>query len=261
MITKRLDHLRRDLLLTALSASLLMAPQLAQAQPQAALTPERTAELRAEQAAPRSAVPFDAKDFDKFVGTYQLSPNAIITVRRDGAHYLAQLTGQIALEVFPESQTKFFYNEVHAQLSFDSDASGHVTGLVLHQNGAELQAPRISAETAKAVEDALMARIKANTPSPGTEAALRHQIESMETGQRDYAPLTPQLAAAAQAQWPGTSQMIASLGALKSLTFKNVAPGGMDVYDVIFERGHVEWRIAPLTADGKISGMVPRRVP
>jgi len=249
-------------LVLPLCAGLMLAPAMVQAQTKSepAITPERIAELRAEQAAPRTKVAFDPKNFDKFVGSYQFTPSAIITVTRDGDHFLARLTGQPEAEIFPESQTKFFYTEVHAQLSFDSDAGGHVTGLVLHQNGNEQSAPRISAEAAKAAEDALLARMRANKPSPGTEAALRHQIESMETGTRDFAPLTPQMAAAARAQWPGTSQMIAGLGALKSITFKNVAPGGADVYDVVFERGHVQWVIAPLTADGKIQGMAPRMV-
>jgi len=214
---------RTGLLSVLLLAGVPLTPVIAQTD--AVITPQHVAELRAEQAAPRTAVAFDPRNFDKFAGQYQLGPTGILWVRRDGSKYFARLTGQPEAEIFPESPAKFFYNEVHAQLSFDSDAGGRVTQLVLHQGGAELPAPRVSAEAAKAVEDALMARIKADTPSPGTEAALRHQIESMETGTRDYAPLTPQMAAAARAQWPGTSQMLAGLGALKSITFKDVSPG------------------------------------
>jgi len=237
----------------------LSCPALAQTE--AVITPEHMAELRAEQAVPRTAVPFDAKDFDKFVGEYQLSPSVVFWITRDGSHYLSRLTGQIAVEVFPESQTKFFSNEVRAQISFDSDAGGNVTGLVLHQGGLEQPAPRISDQTAKSIEDALAARIRNNTPSPGTEAALRHQIESMESGERDYAPLMPALATIGRAQWPVTKQTIAGLGALKSLAFKKVGPGGADIYTVTFERGQAEWRITPLTADGKISAIGFRLLP
>ena len=242
-------------------AGLLLAPAVVQAQPEPAITPERVAELRAEQAAPRKAVPFDPKNFDKFVGEYQLGPTAIFWITRDGDHFLARLTGQTELEIFPESQTKFFYNEVHAQLSFDSDTGGHVTGLVLHQNGMEQHAPRISAEAAKAGEDALLARIRGNKPSPGTEAAIRRQIDSMEkTGEFDYAAMTPQLAAVARSQAAVGGPLFARLGAFHSLTFKNVNQGGGDVYDVTFERGHMTWSMAPLTADGKIRGMGERPV-
>ncbi|HEY2009371.1 MAG TPA: hypothetical protein VGH23_10305 [Rhizomicrobium sp.] len=237
----------------------LSCPALAQTE--TVITPEHMAELRAEQAVPRQSVPFDPKDFDKFVGEYQLGPSVVFWITRDGSHYLSRLTGQVAVEVFPESQTKFFSNEVRAQISFDSDAGGHVTGLVLHQAGLEQPAPRISEDVAKAIEDALAERIRNNTPSLGTEAALRHQVESMVAGERDYAPLMPALATIGRAQWPVTKQTIAGLGALKSLAFKKVGPGGQDIYTVTFERGQVEWRISPLTADGKISAMGFRILP
>jgi hypothetical protein len=247
-------------LIVPLTASLLMTPLVVAAAPQeqAIITPEHVAELRAEQAAPRKAVSFDPKDFDKFVGEYQLGPSAIFWITRDGSHYLSRLTGQTAVAIFPESPTKFFSNEVRAQISFDSDAGGNVTGLVLHQNGMEQHAPRISAEAAKAAEAALLARIRANKPSPGTEAAIHHQIESMEkTGEFDYAAMTPELAAIARSQAAIGGPLFARLGTFKSLTFKNVNQGGGDVYTAAFERGNLIWSMAPLV-DGKIRGMGER---
>jgi len=35
-------------------------------------------------------------------------------------------------------------------------------------------------------------------------------------------------------------------------TFRSVSPEGMDIYDLEFEHGRVEARIAPLTPDGKV---------
>jgi hypothetical protein len=248
----------RKLLLAAMLAAI---PTRVMAQAQTDYSPGHLAELRSEQAAPRTAIAFDPKDFDKFVGFYQLAPSTIATVTRDGGHYLSRLTGQINVEFFPESQTKFFATVVHAQISFDSDADGRVTAMVLHQAGLEQTAPRVSAETAKAIEDALAVRIKNNQPSPGTEAAVRRQIESMEMGAQDFAAMAPPLAAAAREQWPVSSQIISGLGPFKSMNFRNVGPGGADIYDVTFERGHVEWRISPLNADGKIQGMFFRMLP
>jgi hypothetical protein len=220
---------------------------------QAGLSPAQVAELRAEQAAPREPVAFDAKNFDRFVGAYQLMPSTVVWITRDGSHDLARSTGQVAFEIFPESQTKFFSNEIRAQYSFDSDAGGHVIALVMHQLGMERRAPRISAEAAKAIEDALLARIRAGAPSPGTEAALRHQIEAVEKGAFDTAAMTPEMAALVGSQAPSATQTFAQLGALKSLTFKNVAPDGFDIYDAVFERGRLTCRLSPLV-DGKIKG-------
>ena len=37
--------------------------------------------------------------------------------------------------MFPESETEFFLKATEAQLTFVKDATGKVTGLILHQDG------------------------------------------------------------------------------------------------------------------------------
>jgi len=251
-------------LIVPLSAGLLMAPLVvaaappaqgqAQSQPQAFPTPERMAQLRAEQAMPRKQVAFDPKDFDKFVGFYQFGTTAFMTISRDGSHFFTRLTGQTQIEVFPESQTKFFTTTipVPAQISFDSDAGGRVTGLVLHQGGREQLAPRMNPNVAKTLEDALAARIRNNKPSPGTEASLRRYIASLEKGAPNYEEMSQALASTVRTQLPSTLAFIKEVGPLKSLSFMAVNANGMDVYDVMFEHGRVMWFIAPLSIDGKV---------
>jgi len=224
-------------------------------------SPQLTVERAAEQALPRKIVSFDPTHFDRYVGYYQLGPTAIMTVTRDGSHFLAHLPGQVTVAWFPESETKFFATVVHAQISFNMDAAGRVTGLVLHQGGLEQYAPRIDAAGAKRIEAAIVQRIRDDKPSAGTEAALRNQIENMEKGRRDYSVLMPGLAAAAAEQWPVLEQNISSLGALKSIKFNAVSAQGWDIYDVTFERGSTVWQITPLTPNGKITGMFWRREP
>ena len=136
-----------------------------------------------------------------------------------------------------------------------------MTELVLHQGGLEQHAPRISESTAKGIEAALKERIRANKPSPGTKAALRHQIESMETGHRDYGALTPTLASVVREAEPSILASLSSMGALKSITFRSVTVGGLDNYRVEFERSSSDWFISPLTNDGKIGAMAWRRLP
>jgi hypothetical protein len=230
-----------------------------QAQP--AASPMLNAERRAEQALPRKAVPFNPAHFNRFVGYYQLAPTMVFTISRNGTHFFARLTGQVDIEEFPESETKFFSTQVPAQISFNSDPQGRVTEMVLHQGGLEQHSPRISESAAKGIEAALKERIRANKPSPGTEAALRHQIESMETGHRDYGALTPNFASAIRESEPMILASLSSMGALKSITFRSVTVSGMDNYRVEFERGSSEWRIMPLTTDGKICVMGWQRLP
>ena len=88
------------------------------------------------------AIALTPEALQAFVGRYQLAPQAFIVITRDGDHLFAQLTGQPAYEVFPESPTGFFWKIVDAQVSFQLDPEGRAIGLVLHQNGRDLPAPR-----------------------------------------------------------------------------------------------------------------------
>lgn len=94
--------------------------------------------------APREhkAIPIDPKIFDAYVGSYQLGPNFVLTVTRDGGDFMMQLTGQQALEIYPESDHDFFAKVFDAQVTFVTDSQGHTTELILHQHG-DRHAPRI----------------------------------------------------------------------------------------------------------------------
>jgi CubicO group peptidase (beta-lactamase class C family) len=79
------------------------------------------------------AIKVDPKIFDAYVGQYELAPNFIFTITREGDRLMAQATGQGKLELHPESETKFFITEVDAQITFVKDSQGQVTQLILHQ--------------------------------------------------------------------------------------------------------------------------------
>lgn len=91
----------------------------------------------------RTAVKIDTKVYDAYVGRYALSPAFVITVTREGDRLFAQATNQPRLEIFPQSETAFFYEVVDAQITFERDASGKATALVLHQNNRDQRGPRI----------------------------------------------------------------------------------------------------------------------
>lgn len=95
------------------------------------------------------AIQLDAKMLDRYVGRYQLTPVAFFNLRRDGEQLMAQLTGQPYFEIFPESEAEFFYKVVDAQLTFHTNSEGRVTELLLHQNGRDQTARKISDETPK----------------------------------------------------------------------------------------------------------------
>jgi CubicO group peptidase (beta-lactamase class C family) len=209
--------------------------------------------LKLEAPADRKQITLDTKILDRYAGQYQLGPNAIMTMSRDEGQFYIQLTGQPKFEVFAESERKFFLKVVDAQLTFDVDSQGAATQVTLHQNGRDIVAKRMNdADIKRAAEEsaAIAKRFKDQTQSPGTEAALRRNIEELQRGEPNYEQMSPQLADATRQQLPQLTTTMKQLGALQSVTFTGVGPGGADIYQVKFEHGTTEWRIM-LDADGK----------
>lgn len=93
-------------------------------------------------AAPREMA-MTPEELNAYVGRYQLGA-ATFTVKREDARLLVQLTGQPFFQVFASAKDEFFYKVVNAQLSFVRDDKGKVVALVLHQNGANPRAEKVS---------------------------------------------------------------------------------------------------------------------
>ncbi len=200
-----------------------------------------------------------------YVGMYQMRPGVYMTISLDGDQMRSQLTGQGKVPIFAESPTMFFTKVVEAQLEFVRDANGKPDTLILHQNGADRPMKRLDDAEAKRVADEAAAkaalaaqRFKEQKPAPGSEAAIRRDIEELRAGQPKYELMSEQLADATRRQLPRIKDLINELGAVDSVTFKSVAPNGADIYDVNFEHGLTEWRIT-LQPDGKIEGVGFRR--
>ncbi|HEY6345146.1 MAG TPA: serine hydrolase domain-containing protein [Bryobacteraceae bacterium] len=136
--------------------------------------------------------------------------------------------------------------------------------LILHQNGRDQPANRLSDAEFKQVEAeskeiadataAAMKRVKDQTQDPRTEAALRRDIEELRTGQPKYEMMSSGLANVTRQKLPQLQATINQLGAVESVTFKGVGPGGADIYDVKFEHGSTEWRIM-MQSDSKVAGV------
>ena len=92
---------------------------------------------------PRKETAVDPKALEAYVGEYALTPAFVIAVTLEGQQLFVQATGQSKVPVYAESDTEFFLKIVDAQISFVKDASGAVTGLVLHQGGRDQPAKKI----------------------------------------------------------------------------------------------------------------------
>jgi D-alanyl-D-alanine-carboxypeptidase/D-alanyl-D-alanine-endopeptidase len=100
----------------------------------------------------RTEIHIDPKQLNNYTGRYQVTPNLIFEVTRDGARLFAQgfaqVTGQaIALpkfELFADGEKNFFARVSDSRVTFETGPEGRATSLILHKGGRDMPAPRLS---------------------------------------------------------------------------------------------------------------------
>jgi CubicO group peptidase (beta-lactamase class C family) len=97
----------------------------------------------------RTEIHIDPKLLDNYTGRYQLAPNRILEIIRDGdrlfAQAFAQSIGGPKFEVFAESEKNFFVKVTGSQITFETGPEGRATSLIMHRAGREpMPAPRLS---------------------------------------------------------------------------------------------------------------------
>lgn len=91
---------------------------------------------------PKEVVAVDPAVLDRYVGEYELMPNFILTVTREGNRLMGQPTGQTKRELQPESTTTFNIPEAGAVIEFVVEGD-KATSLILLQGGQKMTAKRI----------------------------------------------------------------------------------------------------------------------
>jgi CubicO group peptidase (beta-lactamase class C family) len=88
---------------------------------------------------------FELEDskLDDYIGKYNLMPDFIISISREGNKLAAQPTGQNMVILTPLSEDKFFIEDVKADLTFYRNAKGAIESMTLHQNGQDMNGPRM----------------------------------------------------------------------------------------------------------------------
>jgi hypothetical protein len=95
-----------------------------------------------DQVEEHKVVTLPAEVAAQYVGTYALGPNREIVITLENGQLMAQATGQTKLQLFAESDTRFFVKDVDAQIEFQKGDKGAVNSLTLHQGPAELTAKK-----------------------------------------------------------------------------------------------------------------------
>jgi CubicO group peptidase (beta-lactamase class C family) len=96
-----------------------------------------------EKSVAREEITIDPATLDRYVGRYALAPTFIITITKKEYELWSAATGQPEVQIFPESEARWFLKVVDAQLTFDFGPDGVVKGLTLHQGGRNMPAPKV----------------------------------------------------------------------------------------------------------------------
>ncbi len=204
----------------------------------------------------RVAIKLPAATLDRYNGTWKMSEQMYIDVKREGDKLMARLTGQPTFEVFAERENYFFWKLVDAQLEFNDDGQT----AVLHQFGKNFPLTRVDATEATQAQSALDSRIANQTPQPGSEAALRHLLDGMTQDKIDYGSVEPVLADVLRQQDGAIKQMMKQLGAVKTVSFKSVGHQGWDSYEVQHANGKINYALT-LAPNGKVAGFMQMMIP
>jgi CubicO group peptidase (beta-lactamase class C family) len=199
----------------------------------------------------------DPAVLDGYVGYYRLNARLVVRITHDGGRLFAQATKQPRFELYPETDQDFFARVVDVQVTVTTDPQGHATQYILHQHGVDTPAQRIDEDTAKKIEEEVEKKHQEQTASPGAEGALRRIIGELHDGKPNYDLMSQRLAQATRQQLSRLQPLLGRLGSVVSVSFNGVGPGGADIYEVNFENGSAEWRIA-LDEGGKIDGLLFR---
>jgi hypothetical protein len=148
---------------------------------------------------------------------------------------------------------------------FLRDGQSKVTQVLLYEPvyGARL-APQVTAARAKAIEEDFSRRIAAapdrfryQTPLPGSKEAILRGIYDLQRGAPNYERMSTALAGKIRRQASELQAMFKAFGAVESIFFRGVGPGGYDIYGAKFAKGFAEARLL-MGADGRIENMLFR---
>jgi CubicO group peptidase (beta-lactamase class C family) len=88
-------------------------------------------------------VTLTSAQLDALAGRYELAPNFVVRIWREGKEMRAQATNQRDLIVVAIAENKLYSRDADAQFEFHRGEDGKVTGMTLHQGGQKIPGERI----------------------------------------------------------------------------------------------------------------------
>jgi bla regulator protein BlaR1 len=185
-------------------------------------------------------------------------------ITRKGSHLFMQTSNLPTVELNADSETDFRVSvDTRDQFTFVLDAQGQVTGFIEHEDRPKFSFtwPRVDAVTAQQILANNKAKFQSQTPTPGSEAALRRLIDALRMGKCNYDEIAPWHAklcaeTLSDLHW---AEAYARWGAVRSVEFSHVDDTGGDVYEVRQEHGRSQWMIY-LNTSGVIEDTFNQRI-
>jgi hypothetical protein len=205
-----------------------------------------------------NAVEGEPHPLDRYVGYYEFAPFRALTVARVGNRLTVQETGSLKFELTADGDQAFVSQDTDETITFTSDAEGRTTALSLDQPGVKARrATRIDVGRAQSIENAFARqvatapnRFQDQLPADGSKSALLSAIHDLQRRAPDDERIG-QMAESVRHQIAPLHSMLTALGAVESVFFRGVGPGGYDIYGAKFASGLAEFRVR-LAPDGNI---------
>lgn len=93
--------------------------------------------------AARAVVALAPAVFDSYAGRYQMAPEFVMELKRDGERFYLTASRQPTLEIFAASPSVFFSPKVDAELRIETDAATGQPTLILDQNGRVMRGRKL----------------------------------------------------------------------------------------------------------------------
>ena len=81
------------------------------------------------------AIKVNPKIYDSYIGQYEVDPCFSITIFREKHQLFSKISDQYKREIYPKSETEYFFKEIDAQITFVKNKDNQVTHLVFQQKG------------------------------------------------------------------------------------------------------------------------------
>jgi bla regulator protein blaR1 len=206
----------------------------------------------------------DPLQLDAYVGAYELTASRVLSVTREAGRLFAEQSGQPKFEVRARGVDAFAGANGYL-LIFLRNEVGKVKQVLLQEPafGAGL-ARWVTPERARTVQEEFKRRMaevpdrfRDQAPQPGSKEALLRGIADMQRGAPNYERMSAALAIKIRREAATLQATINAFGAVESIFFRGVGPGGYDIYGVKFAKGFAEFRLL-LGAEGKAEDVLFR---